>query len=236
MKMFQSSFEQLLKCFKTSTGDLKKEIRDMITNARVKTDKILVWKAHDPKFTHDAVEMAYVQFWGSDTGKVKDLGIKSVDNTCYILKRYTFMEYSNSILQAEPAFTEYVSPEALVADVESVNIYNLFDVTDNEMLNDYLYKGIIPPFDKLWEIVTQPRSFTIVHREHLVTTFEVDNVTTFEEAMDEYCYRAGNSEYDYSDMEMVDSSDDPVPDDKYEEYQECCVSEGTVNILINKGE
>ena len=61
------------------------------------------------------------------------------------------------------------------------------------------------------------KNFRIVHREELVGYFYVQAETP-EEALREWYHQVNNGEIDFSDMEMVDSSEEAIEVPKNEIY------------------
>ena len=210
-KMDQKEFTELLKEYDRQSGFAKclQLLKDIFA-ARCKEDKILIWK--NQLLKKDTVEMAIVQFF-DDKKVVKRAGITSVDDACYRMVRYSFTEHSINPGR-EVYAAQFVSPEAMVSDFEEVNIYNLIDVTNEPAAQEFAAISKYPGFDWLWAKVNEPRDFTIIHREELVAHFHIEHVTTVEEAIAEYQARSSNGEYDYGDMEMVDSSDEAVPENE----------------------
>ena len=213
MVMPQKEFEILLKEFRNAVlGFQKIKLRQEIFAARQKEDRILIWK--NQAASMPTVELAFVQFH-DDAKTVKRQNLESPDDTCYRMVRFTITE-GGFIPLKDVYRAEYVSPEAFVAEYEEVHSLNLIDISDKEEALKFVQIGMFPGFKWFWDIVNAPRDFKIKHEEHLITFFYVDGKTTVEEAMAEYNKRASAGEYDYSDMEMEDSSDEPVSATPYE--------------------
>lgn len=205
----QKEFEEMLKEFRNAVvGFQRVKLRQEIFAARQKDEKILIWV--NQAASMPTVELAYVEFH-DDSKLLRNLGLESADDICYRMVRFTLTE-GGFIPLKDVCRTDYVSPEAFVADYEEVHPLNLIDVSREGEALRFVKAGLFPGFKWFWDIVTTPREITIKYTETLVSFTRIKGHYLVEDALAEYEEGVSSGEIVNadSDMEVADSSTDAV--------------------------
>ena len=205
----QKQFEEMLKEFRNAVlGYQRVKLRQEIFAARQKDEKILIWV--NQAASMPTVELAYVEFH-DDSKLLRSLGLESADDSCSRMVRFTLTE-GGFIPLKDVCRTDYVSPEAFVAEYEEVHPLNLIDVSLEDEALWFVKAGKFPGFKWFWDIVTTPRDITIKYTETLVSFTHIKGHYLVEDALkeDEKGVASGEIENSGSDMEVADSSTDAV--------------------------
>ena len=205
----QKEFEEMLKEFRNAVlGYQRVKLRQEIYAARQKDEKILIWV--NQAASMPTVELAYVEFH-DDSKLLRSLGLESADDSCYRMVRFTLTE-GGFIPLKDVCRTDYVSPEAFVAEYEEVHPLNLIDVSRESEALRFVKAGLFPGFKWFWDIVTTPREIRFKYTETLISFTRIKGHYLVEDALAEYEEGVNSGEIVNadSDMEVADSSTDAV--------------------------